>query len=215
MRLGLGTWRRRARRGGQRGQSLVEFTFLVPTMLLVLVTMLEFGLAFDHQLTLAYASREGARTGSALANGGMTLPGCGSGQSPNAALVDPAVIAAVQRILESPGSPITLANVTRIRIYRADSSGDPIAGDINTWSGYSAGSGPPVDGRDLDFDELSVGWSACERSWLNPANSLGVAIDYRYDLVTPLGSLLRFMGGTYAASFTLDDRTVMSVNPVN
>ncbi len=72
---------------GARGQGLVEFAMLVPIFMLLLLGMLEFGFAFDQNLTLEYATREGARVGSALANGGGTL-GCGAGQSPNAATVD-------------------------------------------------------------------------------------------------------------------------------
>ena len=86
---------------------------------LLLLGMLEFGFMFDHHITLGYASREGARVGSALANGGGQL-GCGAGRSPNADLVDPQVIAAVQRVLTSPGSLITLGDDIEIRIFKAD-----------------------------------------------------------------------------------------------
>ncbi len=52
---------------------------VLPIFLLLILGTLEFGIAFDHNLTLEYATREGARTGSALANGGGPLgcpPGC-------------------------------------------------------------------------------------------------------------------------------------------
>ena len=38
--------------------------------MLILFGMLEFGFVFSHNLTLQYATREGARTGALLANGG-------------------------------------------------------------------------------------------------------------------------------------------------
>ena len=66
------------------GQGLVEFAVLVPMFMLLLMGMLEFGLAFSHHQTLQYATREGARAGAALSNGGGKL-GCAFGQSPNAA----------------------------------------------------------------------------------------------------------------------------------
>lgn len=202
-------------RGWQRGQALVEFTLAVPVMLLLLVSLLEFGLAFNHRLTLAYATREGARTASALANGGGTL-GCGAGGSPNAASVDPAVIAAVQRILESPGSPIVLASISDLRIYRAqaNNTGNQNGGQANVWA-YAPGAGPLVDGRRLDFTQRSVGWQTCARTYRDPADSVGVQLTYRYDLATPIGALLRLIGGQFAASFTITDETVMQVNPVN
>ncbi len=61
---------RRHLRAAQRGQSLLEMTMILPVFLLLVLGTLEFGMAFDHNLTLEYASREGVRTGSALANGG-------------------------------------------------------------------------------------------------------------------------------------------------
>ena len=63
----------RGRGPAERGQGLVEFAMLVPFFLLLLLGMLEFGFAFDQNLTLEYATREGARVGSALANGGGAL----------------------------------------------------------------------------------------------------------------------------------------------
>ncbi len=70
------------RRRGQEGQSLIEFSLMLPVLLMLLLGILDFGMAFDHLLTIRYASREGARIGAALVNGGGTL-GCGASQSPN------------------------------------------------------------------------------------------------------------------------------------
>ncbi len=95
-----------------KGQALVEFALVLPIALFLLLIMLEVGLAFSHKLTVGYASREGARTGAALGNGGAAS--C-SGSDPNAALaaaVDKQIIAATQRILKSPGSDIILSNVS-------------------------------------------------------------------------------------------------------
>ena len=116
-------WRTRARNSRrQRGQATVELALVLPVYMLLLLGMLEFGLAFDHLLSISYASREGARVGAALTNGGGTL-GCSTGQSPNAATVDPQIVAAVERVLTSPGSIVALQNVSQIRIYLATSTG--------------------------------------------------------------------------------------------
>jgi len=71
--------RRAIRHAGERedGQSLVEFSMIITVVMLLLLGMLEFGFLFDHHLTLEYATREGARVGAALANGGGAL-GCSS-----------------------------------------------------------------------------------------------------------------------------------------
>jgi hypothetical protein len=190
-------WRREA---AERGQSLVEMAFILPLLVLIVLGTLEFGFVFDHHLTLEYATREGARSGAALANGGGV---CGS---PEANDVDPRIIAAVQRVLTSPGSPVDANNVGEIHIYRADINGDPLA--TNVWR-HSAGMGPTVDGVPLNFIEFSNSWPACGRN--NTAvgtHSIGVSITYTYAYQTPF----RFLFGD---GLTMSDRTVMQLNPTN
>jgi hypothetical protein len=208
---------RRARRAGARGQSLVEFSLIVPLFLLILFGMMEFGFIFSHDLTIEYATREGARAGAALANGGGTL-GCGAGQSPNSTTVDPLIIAAVERVLQSPGSQVVAAHVSQIVIYKANpTTGADDQGPRNVWT-YSPGNGPIPQGSTspLNFVSASVGWQACSRnngpSGTNPPDSLGVSVTYTYDFVTPLASILGFFGGG-TPSLTVTDRTVMQLNP--
>ena len=100
-----------------RGQSLVEFALGVPLFMLLLLGMVEFGFVFTHHIGLEYASREGARMGSALASGTATVA-CTD--------VDTNVIAALQRVVTSPGSQINVGNISQIQIYSANASGDPI-----------------------------------------------------------------------------------------
>ncbi len=47
----------RRARDPQRGQAVYEFAILVPLFLLILLGLLEFGLAFSHDLTIEYATR--------------------------------------------------------------------------------------------------------------------------------------------------------------
>ena len=134
---------RRGRR--DRGQSLVEFAVLVPVFMLILIGMLEFGLMFNHDLTLQYASREGARVGSALGCGANTnSPTCDSAL-PTPQDVDTYVVAAVQRVLEASGSPISnnMAQIGSIIIFRATSTGGIYSTNTDTWT-YSKGNGPTV-----------------------------------------------------------------------
>jgi hypothetical protein len=205
-------WHRPAflRERSQRGQAMVETAMILPLLLLIVIGTLEFGMAFDHNLSIEYATREGARTGAALANGGGPL-GCGSGQSPNAANVDPAIIAAVERVLTSPGSPLRMEEVSEIRIYKANASGkEPPGGPVNVWT-YAAGAGPIVGGAALDFVPVAgqQSWPACSRT--NGANPdyVGVSLRYRYRMQTPLGSMISMF------EIHMQDRTVMSLNPTN
>lgn len=210
--------RRAVWRRGERGQSLVEFSLLVPVFLLILFGMMEFGFIFTHNLTIEYATREGARAGAALANGGGTL-GCGAGQSPNWQTVDPLVIAAVERVLQSPGSQVVVSRVSRIVIYKANPvTGADDQGLHDVWT-YSAGAGPLPQGSTdaLDFVDSSYpnadAWKACSRVNSVPnVDSIGVSLTYTYAFQTPLASILGFFAGG-SPTITMSDRTVMDLNP--
>ncbi|HYO43537.1 MAG TPA: TadE/TadG family type IV pilus assembly protein [Candidatus Limnocylindrales bacterium] len=205
-------WTARGRRWHRReaGQSVVELSLILPVFLLLLLGILEFGMAFDHLISISYASREGARAGAALVNGGGAL-GCGAGQSPNAAGVDAQVIAAVERVLTSPGSQVALDRVTQIRIYQASSTGAE-SGSVNVWT-YTPGTGPVVDSSPLDFTAQSSAWTPCSRVNTLPAPSIGVGIRYRYAFSTPLGGILGFFGGGGQTGLDVTDRSVMAMNP--
>jgi hypothetical protein len=199
---------------GEHGQALVEFAIILPVFTLFLLLMLELGLAFSHHITLEYATREGSRTGSALANGGTG--NCVGGV--DAAGIDPQIVAAVQRILKSPGSPIVMPAISEIRLFRSDSSGNQVGSQVNVWT-YTPGAGPDIDPGlavdRLDFSQSSSGWPACSRS--NGANpdSIGVRARYAYTFQTPLGAIAGMFRGAPPTLLTLDDRTIMALNPTN
>ena len=54
---------RRMRRGGESGQDLIEFALILPLLLLLLLGIMEFGVAVFTYNTVANAAREGARYG--------------------------------------------------------------------------------------------------------------------------------------------------------
>jgi hypothetical protein len=201
-------------RADERGQSVVEFIVIVPIVAMLLLIMLEFGLAFNHRLTVGYASREGARIGAALAHGGAT-----SCAVADPALVDQQVIAATQRILKSPGSPIVMSDVTGINIYKSDAAGNQIGSLVNQWT-YTPGAGPDIDPGPtvdrLDFTQATVAWPACGRvNGTNP-DSIGVRVFYTYRLTTPLRAAAEFFGGSSVSStFAMTDQTIMALNPTN
>ena len=203
----------RRRRDGSRGQSLVEFSMLVPVFLLILLGVLEFGFVFDEQMTITYATREGARSGSAFANGNPTSMPCATSTD-----VDKYIVAAVQRVLEGPGSRIAIDRVSEIRIYNANSAGTQIGGQANIWS-FSNNAGPVVDGQALDWNQSSSGWNACARvnTWVGTTapDSIGVSIRYRYNYVTPLASIIGFFGSSTNTGLDISDRSVMALNPTN
>jgi hypothetical protein len=174
--------------------------------------MLEFGLAFNHNMTLEYATRESSRTGSALSKGGAG--NCIGGI--DLYTIDAQTVAAAQRILKSPGSPVRLADIADIRLFRADSAGNQIGSQVNVWR-YTPGRGPDIDpslGVDrLDFSAVSTGWPVCSRNSGPNPDSIGVRIAYTYRFSTPLGSLMNAMGGSSMSQLSLIDKTVMALNP--
>jgi hypothetical protein len=197
----------------QRGQGMVEFAVIVPVFLLLLMGMLEFGFVFTHNLTLEYATREGARAGSTLSDGKLVSGTC--------ATIDQAIINSVTKVLKSPGSPILgYPNaVAWIKIWDADTSGNPIAGKINTWNNKSDGTGTfQLSG--------TAAWDPCSRhsaTWVSgtcgsttcPPDSIGVSLSYTYTMVTPLGAIEKFFGPAGPATLTMTDKTVMSLNPTH
>ena len=217
-RVSLGGPRRDGER--QRGQGLVEFALFVPLFLVLLFAMLDFGLALYTNLTIEYASREGARVGAALAAGNATTLPCGQ--------VDNHVMAAVQRVLKSAGITVRIDNTDPtksgliwVRIYKATSAvngdGYATAGNYNEWT-YVAGGGPSpvvVDGTPLDFVKGTQSWDACSRTNGATPDKIGVAINYRYSWTTPLIGALKVItpGSTFFNNITFLDKTVMNLNP--
>jgi len=200
-------------REGQRGQGLVELALIAPIIIALFVSTAELGLIYGKVNSIGYASREGARTGSALAQGGVT--DCTSGNDP--AEVDAAVVSAVERILKSPDSGIDLARVEQIRIFKADSAGQEISpAYVNIWE-HADNLGPRVDEVDgeevrLDFRPLVVNWPACVRHNGAGPDSIGITVQYRYDYVTPLPVLVDALTNG-SLQMTLSETTVMALNP--
>lgn len=206
-----------ARGDARRGQGLVEFAILVPLFMVLLLGMLELGFAFNHQLTLQYATREGARIGADLVNGGGAL-GCAG--SPNASTVDPIIIEAVDRILTSSGSPIALSQIGQIRIFQADSSGKDTLNKGDNWT-YTATPYTLYDGTQVNFSPSTSTWTACNRSnlqghtYANAVDSIGVSLTYTYKLTTPLAGAMKLIGGSQAATISMTDATVMQFSPTS
>lgn len=176
------------RQSGERGQSLVEFTLILPVFLLVLLGMLEYGSAYDHRTAMAYAVREGARVGASLGNGGST-PGT----------VDATIVAAVQRGLTNP---ILIDNITSIDIYQSDLTGKPVPGKIDSYD---------KDGNLIG----SAGWPPATRVVGLNGDSIGVRVRYDFHPITPLGTVLGviFSPTPGYSTIPMADSSVMHLEP--
>jgi hypothetical protein len=135
-----------------------------------------------------------------------------------AADVDKNIIAALQRVVTSSGSQLSISDITEIRIYSADADGTQIGSLVNLWvPGWDGVT--EVDGVNLQFKlSGSAGWAASTRknSWSTvagvstPPDSIGVSLKYTYRFVTPLGN---FVSAFSTGTLIIDDRTVMAINP--
>ena len=178
----------------ERGQSLAEFALILPVMAVILVAILEFGLAFDTDMSLEAASREGARVAASLGNYGT------QGICPNAtseATVDPSIVNAVKASLQ--GGLVDMPSV-QIWIFGANAAGNP-ATDINKYS-WSSGSGT--------FIKTAGTYLACSRHdgtfGGGTYDQVGVQISYTYTSKT--GLLAVFTGG-----LPMTAKAVMPIGP--
>jgi len=188
------------------GQSLIELALILPAVMIFLIFgLVELGTLLSDDMTMASASREGARLGGALVNGGGTL-GCSAGQSPNAATVDMNIVAAVERVLTGNGTRIKLSDVSQIRIWKATATGAETSGLVNVWN-YQLNGGPTVDGQPLDFVQQSQPWQPCARNNVTPVDSIGVTVVYTYRAQTPLRFFM-----PYFNTIGIADHTVMALN---
>jgi hypothetical protein len=190
-------------RRGESGQASIELALVLPLFVLLVFGVAELSQAYQQAITVTASVREGIRVAGALANGGGTL-GCGFGQSPNAATVDPQIVASIERVLAASGTNVNLSDVQAIRIYKSDANGNEVS--ANQWV-YAAGSGPPVDGKPIDFTQSANAWPACSRVNTVPADSVGIRVSYTYRGRTPLRWLI-----PYLATIQINDRGVMALN---
>ena len=121
-----------------------------------------------------------------------------------AACVDPQIILAVQRVVESPGSGITAANIDEVDIYKANASGGQALSNV-----WHVGASSPC-GLSLHFVQSSVGWNATARTNTLPVDAIGVSITYRYRLFTPLSAITGLFG---LNTISMTDSTVMDLEP--
>jgi hypothetical protein len=56
----------------------------------------------------------------------------------------------------------------------------------------------------------AISWPASTRSSALPAQSIGVSVQYRYQLFTPMAALMHLVGVT---QITMRDSTVMALQP--
>jgi hypothetical protein len=87
-----------------RGATLVEAAVVFPLLFLVLLALVEFGMAFKDSLSIGHGAREAARAGATFGN-------------------DPYANILVLREIEDVMDPVGIADGLRVRIYDAEAGG--------------------------------------------------------------------------------------------
>ena len=162
---------------------MVEFSIVLPILLLIIFGMLEMGLAFRTRITVGSAAQEGARVASF------------KGDDLDADCV------ALEAIVADLGSEIT--NVSDIQIYRVDSNGNQEALKTNTYTYSGFG-----DITDCTKWLGIVLWPSAGRQvkvGTTPLDALGVSVSSTHDWVTQFPP--------FSGSITVDEATIVRLEP--
>jgi len=209
----LGVLRLEAVRRGERprssGQALVEFAILIPILFVLIMGLLEFAVAFNATLTINRASQNAAHTASIAGN-----------QEGADCLI-------LQEIENDVGPPQNKTHIKLVQIQRTALAGNVTYGQ-NQYVRTGSTSCTMNDGTSMSvpYTRIENGYPVNQRCNVlsgcptyTPARStvdnVGVLIQYRYDWITPLGTLLPFVGGDRNAShgWTFQKRNVFRMEP--
>jgi hypothetical protein len=177
----------RARARNERGAILVEAAFVLPVMILFVMAIIEFGLAFKDLQTVFSATRVGARTASA---------------EPRQFGYANDVAAAVKTSL----SAIPSGQWQELWVYKARSDGKPDTGNFTScttcvryhWDGANWI-------KDQDTWPASGTGSQFACGGVSPGpDALGVYLKVRHDMLT----------GFFGSTKTLTDNTVVRLEPL-
>ena len=130
------------RRDGEKGQNLVEFAMVVPIFLILVFSIVDFGMGFHAWITVTNAAREGARIGAVGA--------------------DSATIEA--RVIDTTSS---------------------------------------LAAEDIEVTVVNAQGA--------PGEAVSVDVQYEYELITPLSSLLGFFGGGLGSPITFHSESEMRI----
>ena len=164
---------------------MVEFSLVLPLLLLLTVGIVEGGLAFRDVLSVSSAVREGARVLSALGN-------------------DPAAdCTALADAAETLGISGGLGNLVRVEIFKANADGSQNGVLTNRYT--LSGDDP----SDCDDWAKIIAWPSTGRNVVAggspPLDIAGMRIVYRHDWVIGLPP--------FSGSFTIDQSTISRLEP--
>jgi Flp pilus assembly protein TadG len=207
-----GAWLRRARgwrqRERSRGQSIVEFALIMPLMMILLMAVIEFALAFNAEIGVNRASMNAVLVASATGNTGGS---------------DCLILRSVENDVLAPNDT---AKINEVEIQWVSNTGNTVkASSLYTRGGsmtctyagasitvpYTATtSGYPVAQR-CNIVAGCTGLSATHTT----VDTIAVRVRYTYTYQTPMGELLKMIAPTATSStWTFNKRNVSRLEPV-
>jgi Flp pilus assembly protein TadG len=199
-----------ARQRQDEGQSLAEFALILPLFMVMLMGLIEFSLAFNANLGVNQASQNGALLAS---------------QAGNSLGADCLILERIERDVTVPADR---ARIREVQIQRTNPSGSIVMA-TNRYDRSGSLSCDLIDGRRITvpYRVLQTTYPEAQRCnviagcpMMAPPHSsvdtIGVQIEYRYAWMTPLGSLLPFIGGDGPSGpgYTFQKRNVFRMEPV-
>lgn len=189
------------RRHDERGQALVEFGLALPILILLVIGLIEFAMAFNANLAVNFASREAALI---------------AAESGNDSIADCRIL---QKIEQSIGSPARASRINQVRIYRAGVNGNELAANV-----YSRGGNMKCEFWDgVATQEITVNYTLLTGGYPTSSrcnqlegcggqtlDTIGVAINYTHPWITPLAGLVSLNG----SGFTFTASNAMRMEPV-
>lgn len=168
------------------GATLVEFAIVMPLLLLLMIGIMEVGVAFYDYLAIERATLEGVRTASFTGR---------------AADADCQTITNI--VNELPGG--FLDRVQQIEIYRADQAGDQIPGQTNVWR-YLGG----------DPTDCANSWNNSPNPWLPAARQTTAGPSQPLDIVgvriqMPRDWLTNFP--PFSGTYLVDEHSILRMEP--
>ena len=195
------------RRPNSKGQALVEFAFVFPLFMVLLVAVVEYGFLMNATLASSYATRDASLI---------------AAEAGNAAGADCAILKKIEDDINGPSDP---ANITTVQIYWADAATGAVkSGKVDT---YTRSATPTllcnVGGVAFNLkygavptllypytDRCNVINGASCVAGHSGLDTIGVQITYIYQWHTPLKSLLGFTG----SGWTIVKANAMEMEPV-
>jgi len=184
-----------------RGQTLVEFSLVIPISIVLILGIIEFSLALNAMLSVNYASREAA----------LIAAEAGSAAGSDCVIL--------RKVTDSIGAPANTSLITSVRIYKATTAGvDTGTGNNYDRSGTTSCPLPTDPSATIPFKQITNGYPDTSRcNYLagcqgptRPLDHIGVQITYSYSWFTPL----KYLVGMAGSGYTIVKANAMRMEPI-